>query len=81
MRYLIVLSFAILPALSCAFDWEDRKIFNEAPDNTKIRIISSTDTDVFEPFINAFVQQNATVEVEYLVTGTAEVDRQMRANS
>jgi len=44
-----------------------------------LRIVSSTDTDLFAPLIEAFVARNPDVAIEYLVTGTADIDRQFRA--
>nr|WP_239480017.1 ABC transporter substrate-binding protein [Actibacterium sp. 188UL27-1] len=61
-----------------AQDWEDRRVFKDAKATTTLRIISSTDTDLFAPLIEAFVGQNSDIAIEYLVTGTADIDRRIR---
>ena len=78
MRNLIalVLSFLCLPGW--AQEWEERKVFNEAKAATNLRIISSTDTNLFAPLIDAFVAGNPGIAIEYLVTGTADIDRRFR---
>lgn len=60
-----------------AQDWEDRQIFNDGA-TTLLRIVSSTDTDLFAPLIEGFVARNPDVAIEYLVTGTADIDRRFR---
>lgn len=78
MRNLIALTLLFLCRAGWAQDWEDRQIFNEAQATTTLRIISSTDTDLFAPLIEAFVFQNPDIAIEYLVTGTADIDRRFR---
>ena len=43
-----------------------------------LRIISSTDTDLFVPIIQSFLTTNPNVSIEYLVTGTADLDTRFR---
>ena len=78
MRFIVVIAAWIFASGAVAQKWEDRRVFNEGG-QTLLRVISSTDTDLFSPVIEAFVAQNAGVGVEYLVTGTADIDRQLRA--
>ena len=78
MRYLVVLVVIFLPHAGWAQEWEDRQIFNEDRGATSLRIISSTDTDLFAPLIEVFVARNPDVTIEYLVTGTADIDRRFR---
>lgn len=77
MRNLIALVLIFFYHAGWAQDWEDRKIFNE-DGATTLRIISSTDTDLFSPMVEAFVAQYPDVAIEYLVTGTADIDRRFR---
>ena len=63
-----------------AQDWEDRQLFNQNASSENLRIISSTDTALFAPIIEDFVSEYPDVAVEYLVTGTADIDRRFRAN-
>ncbi len=80
MRYLIALLIVLLPMASTAQDWEDRQLFNAGASGPSLRIISSTDTALFAPILDRFVADNPFVSVEYLVTGTADIDRRFRAN-
>lgn len=78
MRNLIPLVLVFLCHAGWAQDWEDRQVFNETQATTTLRIISSTDTDLFAPLITAFVARNPDIAIEYLVTGTADIDRRFR---
>ena len=78
MRYLIALAITLWASFCGAQDWEDQRVFNEAG-TTPLRIISSTDTDLFEPLIASFVAENPDVAIEYLVTGTADIESRFRA--
>lgn len=78
MRNLISLILVFFCHAAGAQDWEDQQIFNEAGATTTLRIISSTDTDLFAPVIEAFVDQNRDMAIAYLVTGTANIDRRFR---
>lgn len=79
MRYFIALVLITLSHAGWAQEWEDRRIFNEAAGNTMLRIISSTDTDLFAPLIESFVAENSEISIEYLATGTTDIDRHLRA--
>lgn len=78
MRNLIALVLICLGQAVWAQDWEDEQVFNDESVATTLRIISSTDTDLFAPIIEAFVTQNPDIGIEYLVTSTAEIDRRFR---
>ncbi len=78
MRYLVALSLILLCQSGWADDWEDRQVFNGAEATVPLRVISSTDTELFAPVIEAFIAQDPDVTVEYLVTGTADIDRRFR---
>lgn len=79
MRFLVALMLCALPLLANAQDWEDRKVFNDGAGGPAIRIMSSTDTELFAPFIDGFIAENPSVSIEYLVTGTADIDQRVRA--
>lgn len=78
MRYLVVLILLCLGHAGWAQDWEDRQVFEGASASASLRIISSTDTDLFAPLIEAFLARNPDIAIEYLVTGTADIDRRFR---
>lgn len=79
MRNLIALFLIWLGHAAWAQEWEDRQVFNDGNASTSLRIISSTDTDLFAPLIAAFVARYPNMAIEYLVTGTADIDRRFRA--
>lgn len=78
MRNLIALGLILLCHAGWAQNWEDRQVFNAAHATKTLRIISSTDTELFAPWIEAFVSRNPQIAIEYLVTGTADIDRRFR---
>ena len=78
MRYFIAVVWIVFAQAAWAQAFEDRQVFNQVPGTTTLRVISSTDTHLFAPMIEAFTAANADVTVEYLVTGTADIDRRFR---
>lgn len=78
MRYCLTLILLVWGGGLWAQDWEDRRVFNPDGVGAELRILSSTDTDLFQPLIEAFLDENADVSIEYLVTGTADLDRLFR---
>lgn len=79
MRYLIALILCLFPVNVWASEWEDQRVFNADAEGARLRVISSTDTALFAPIIEGFVAENPSISVEYLVTGTADIDRLVRA--
>ena len=79
MRYLIVLIAMLWPLAAGAQDWEDRQRFTGAAGGATLRVLSSTDTSVFAPLIEAFLKQQPGLDIEYFVTSTADLDRVFRA--
>jgi iron(III) transport system substrate-binding protein len=80
MRIILAVVLWLLPQVISAQDWEDRQLFNARASTQMLRIISSTDTSLFAPIIESFVSLHPDVAVEYLVTGTADIDDIFRAN-
>ncbi|GFE66205.1 ABC transporter substrate-binding protein [Litoreibacter roseus] len=80
MRYIIALIVCIYPLLGSAQEWEDQQRFNDGVSGPPLRIIASTDTALFAPIIESFISENPTTAIEYLVTGTADIDRRFRAD-
>lgn len=77
MRYFIFLAALLAPFCSFAQEWEDRQVFGSS-DQAAIRVLSSTDTSFFAPIIENFIASSPNVSVEYLVIGTADIDRIFR---
>ena len=80
MRIIIALAIWLLPQVLSAQTWEDRRLFTNDDATQVLRILSSTDTALFAPIITDFLSKNADVSVEYLVHGTADIDRIFRAD-
>ncbi len=78
MRYFYCLVFLIMPIFSHATEWEDRQLFSGDAGSETLRIISSTDTAVFKPILDNFLLRNPTINVDYSVTSSAEVDKRFR---
>jgi len=79
MRYIFALMMWLCPALAQAQDWEDQNAFGPALASSTLRVLSSTDTSLFAPVIEDFLQSRSGVAVEYFVTGTAQIDEVFRA--
>lgn len=78
MRNTIALVLILICNAVWSQEWEDQQVFGGDEVTTILRIISSTDTDLFAPLIDAFIADNPDVAIEYFVTGTADIDRRFR---
>ncbi len=78
MRSFIVLGLMLISFAAQANDWEDRQTFSGATPTKTLRILSSTDTSLFKSIIEGFLVENPDVSVEYLVTGTSDIDNIFR---
>lgn len=81
MRYLVSLVLSLIALTAQAQEWEDRRVFNEDATGAKLRVLSSTDTELFAPIIENYVSRHPDTAIEYLVTGTADIDRIFRASA
>lgn len=79
MRYLVVLIVWIAASLANAQNWEDQRTFSSASPDQTLRVISSTDTSFFVPIVESFLGTRPDASIEYLVTGTADIDRIFRS--
>lgn len=80
MRYLLSLIALIFPALLHAQVWEDQQRFNGRNGGDVLRVLSSTDTSFFAPIIEQYLESYPDIDVEYLVTGTADVNHIFRSS-
>tara|TARA_B110000261_G_scaffold120045_1_gene133871 strand:- start:172 stop:1170 length:999 start_codon:yes stop_codon:yes gene_type:complete len=78
MRYIIVLVLIFITYSLNAEEWEDQRIFSSGSTNQTLRILSSTDTSFFEPILKSYLIDNPATKIEYLVTGTASLDKIFR---
>ena len=79
MRFLTLLICLCFPLGVGAQEWEDQQLFGTVSADSALRVLSSTDTSFFAPIVEDFIAANPSVSVEYLVTGTADLDRRFRA--
>ncbi len=80
MRYFITLILALYSSLAQAQNWEDQHYFGRPNAAETLRVLSSTDTAYVSGMIDGFVAENPDLGVEYLVTGTQNLNRVMREN-
>jgi iron(III) transport system substrate-binding protein len=79
--YVIIAAFSILAPMSHAQDWEDRQLFENGPPSRNLRILSSTDTSFFAPILESFLADHPDTSIDYLVTGSADLDTKFRQSS
>lgn len=63
-----------LPQGGRAFEVENRQLFGPG-DGPMLQIISTTDVEVFAPIVDAFLEANPQVSVDYVVVSSAELMR------
>lgn len=78
MRYLISLVLSFWAALASAQNWEARALFGDPDAAQVLKVISSTDIDLFSSVAESFVAGREGVSVDYYVAGTADLDRILR---
>ncbi|PRY26694.1 iron(III) transport system substrate-binding protein [Aliiruegeria haliotis] len=70
----------VVTAAAQAFEIEEQRLF-PSPDGTDgavLKVISTTDTEIFTPLASAFQAQAPGVAVDYSVVSSAELDRALR---
>ena len=78
MRYLVILILSVLGFPALAQDWEDQRRFGSDGATQTLRVLSSTDTDIFAPVVQSFLTTAPGLAVDYYVTSTADLDRVFR---
>ncbi|WP_282095063.1 ABC transporter substrate-binding protein [Epibacterium ulvae] len=78
MRYTLALVLILVFNSAAAEGWEDQAVFGSPDAEDTLSIISSTDTALFLPMLEAFIAEQPNVTVEYFVTGTSDLDRRVR---
>ncbi len=81
MRYICFLIAMVWAACATAQTWEDQQIFGNPDAKDVVRILSSTDTALFEDVLNGFVAASPERSVAYFVTATANIDTIVRGKS
>lgn len=74
MRNLIFfLGLIFLPLKLAAFEIESRLILGAEDAVSKLRIISTTDANLFQPVLEVFLTANPEMAIEYIVTSSTEL--------
>lgn len=61
-------------AMAQAFEIEDQKVFGQGA-GAEIAVLSTTDTEIFAPLIEAFLARNPDLRLRYVVASSQEVYR------
>lgn len=73
MRYFAFVILTCLASALTAADLEDRQLFQGASSQVTLRVISSTDIDVFAPILTGFLAQNPGISIDYAVAGSSDI--------
>jgi len=81
MRRLVLAFGLILSAANAlAFDIEEDRLFGSGQEASVVRILSTTDIEIFEPLVVAFQEANPGIAVQYTVASTTEVYKAVLAS-
>ncbi|APX13196.1 ABC transporter substrate-binding protein [Tateyamaria omphalii] len=72
MRGFVFVIACLWGAVANAAALEDRQTFH-GEEGVTLRVLSSTDTDIFAPILEGFIARNPTVSVDYAVAGSADI--------
>ena len=72
-QFVFTLGLILLPLRLLALEIEDRLDLGSDSAATTLRIVSTTDADLFQPVLEAFVAANPAIAVEYLVASSTEL--------
>ncbi len=71
----IALGLIVLAAAAAAFEIEEETLFAATPASAELRILSTTDTAIFEPLIRAYQSSRPGLAILYTVASSQEVHR------
>ncbi|WP_299600614.1 ABC transporter substrate-binding protein [uncultured Tateyamaria sp.] len=72
MRNFVSVILCLWAGVLVAAELEDRQMFH-GEDGVTLRVLSSTDTDIFAPILEGFIARNPSVSVDYAVAGSADI--------
>ena len=79
MRYIIItLLIFFINATSHALVIEDVRTYGPQKETADLRILSSTDIDVFDPVLTAYSDAFPTVSLEYVLSNTSDIYQEVR---
>lgn len=73
----LAICLSIWTSLASAVEVEDRRVYSGSGERT-LRVISTADLDVFDPYLRAFQSSNPSVSIDYTVVSSAELHRAIR---
>ena len=79
MRFVVLalaLTLSLLPA-AAQTTLEDRHVYNGASDRV-LRLLSTADLEVFDPYLADFLKRNPEVGIDYSVVSSANLERMIR---
>ena len=79
MRYLVItLLIFFMNSPSDALVIEEVRTYGPQKDTADLRILSSTDIDVFDPVLTAYITSFPSVSIEYVLSNTSDIYHEVR---
>ncbi|NDR58403.1 ABC transporter substrate-binding protein [Aliiruegeria sabulilitoris] len=69
----VLIALATLAGPARAFESEAHVIYEATPDSPVLRILSTTDIEIFEPMLRAFQERNPGTTIDYTVASSTEM--------
>ncbi|WP_439124561.1 ABC transporter substrate-binding protein [Marivita sp.] len=76
----LALILICLGTLASALEIEDHRLFPGSGDRV-LKVISTADLEVFEPYLNAFQSEQPSLSIDYTVVSSAELHRAIRSGA
>lgn len=76
-QFIIAAALIVSAAMAQAFETEDEQVFGHGT-GPQISVLSTTDTDIFAPVIQAFLAARPDLSLRYVVAASQEVFRAVR---
>ena len=74
----LAIGLSFWAAFACALEIEDRRIYHGSGDRV-LKVISTADLEVFEPYLLAFQAARPTISIEYTVVSSSELYQGIRS--
>ena len=81
MRYIIIFILnSLFISKSFSLQIESTNIYVNSNEEINLRILSSTDIEVFSPILKKFSESNKNISIEYIVASTADIYDEIKNN-
>ena len=81
MRYIIIFILnSLFISKSFSLQIESTNIYVNSNEEINLRILSSTDIEVFSPILKKFSESNKNISIEYIVASTADIYNEIKNN-